>query len=112
MRKSKSAGTAGAVPPKLLLEEVFEGGAGVVGFRCGRRGRSVRGVGDGRRIFLHGHAKFEKRAVVLGVFFRNAFGNRLRALELFSGIEVDALLAGMQLEIAARARGVRIEPRR
>jgi hypothetical protein len=99
-------------PVRLLLEQVFEGLAGVAGAR--RRGRRRAGtcglcIGSGRGVFLDGHAEFVERAIVLGVFGRDALFNRLRAFELRARIEKAALLAAMQFELALGALPVGIE---
>ena len=77
----------------LLLEQIIEGCAGVGGLGGGGRGGFFFG-GDTNRV---------ERAVVLHIFARDAFGNGLHALETLGGIEVGALLAGMQFETALRA---------
>ena len=94
---------------RLLLEEVVEGAAGVVGARrtCGeRRGRRL-GRG-GRGVLFDRGAKFVERAIVAHVFARDALGHGLHALEARGAIEIAALLAGVQIEGAARALRVRI----
>ena len=67
------------------------------------------GIGRGRGIFFYGGAKFVESAGVLAVFGRDAFGDRLRALELRAGIEEAALLAAMKFEMALGALAVGIE---
>src|SRR6266478_2211516 len=96
----------------LLLEEILKGLAGVVvARRRGRRRRNLGGlgVGSGSGIFFNGGAEFVELAVVLRVFWRDAFRDRLRTLKLCSGIEKAALLAGVQLELALGALTVGIE---
>ena len=98
---------------RLLLEEVFKSGPRIVRAR-GSRGScgAICRVSNRGRILLDRHAKFKKCAVVLAVFFRDTFRNWLRALKLLSCIEVDTLLAAVQLGMAAQAFAIRIEPGR
>ena len=97
----------------LLFEEVFEGLAGVVGARRRwRRGPGGLRIGSRRGIFFDGHAKFVKGAGVLDVLGRNAFGDRLGALESGSGIEKAALLATVELELALGTLAIGIKPGR
>jgi hypothetical protein len=98
---------------KLFLEEILESFAGV--FRTGRSygwSRRAFRVIHGRGVFLHRHAEGEELAIVLGVFFGETLRHRLSALKLAAGIEVNALLAGMNCGIALRALAVYIEVRR
>ena len=97
----------------LFFEKVFEslarvGGTRRSGFRDGGLLRWL-GVGRGRRVFFDGRAKFVKSAGVLAVFGRDAFGDRLRTLELRAGIEEAALLAAVEFEAALGALAVGIE---
>ena len=99
-----------SVKPPLLLEEVFESLAGVVGARRRRGGRvGALGVGSGSSVFLDGHAKFVERAVVAGVLGRDARFDRLGAFELRAGVEKAALLAAMEFELALGTFAVGIE---
>ena len=95
----------------LLLEEVFEGLARVV--VAGRRGRRgggrFLGIRRRSRVLFHRGAKFVERAIVFGVFGRDALRNGLRALKLRAGIEEAALLAAVQFELAFGAFAVGIE---
>jgi hypothetical protein len=77
----------------LLLEQIFERLAGVVGAQAGGRGR----------LFFAGHADFEEGAIIADIFFRDALFDRLHTLEAAAGIEIHALLAGMQFEAALGA---------
>ena len=74
-------------------------------------GRSLRGLGISSRrgVFFDGHAKFIESTGVPCVLGRNAFGNRLRALELRARIEEPALFAAMKLEIAFGTLTIGIE---
>jgi len=95
----------------LLLEQVLEGLARVVRPTRRERWTGSRSRLEGGRgcVLLDSHAKLVELAVVLCIFGGDAFRDRLRALELGSGIEETALLAAVQLEFAARARPVRIK---
>src|SRR5580704_15009970 len=95
----------------LLLEEIFEGLAGVVmpGRSWGRGGGGLLRVGRGSGVLFDGHAKFVELAIVLGVFVSDAFGDRLGALKLGAGIEEAALLAAVQVELALGAFAVGVE---
>jgi hypothetical protein len=95
---------------QLLLEEIFEGLAGVVGTGRARGGWCLRRVGDWRGVFLDGHPKLEERAIISRVLLGDTLGNRLGAFELRGGIEMDALFATVQLEMAAWTLPVGIEP--
>lgn len=99
----------------LLLEKIVEC---LPRIAVARR-RSGRGTGSGGlcvrsrcRVFFHRGAEFVKFAVVLPVLWRNAFRDRLRAFKLRAGIEVAALFAAVQFQLAFRARSIRIETRR
>src|SRR5260370_4689555 len=100
---------------RLLLEEVFEGLAGVrVAGRSTRRRRTSSrrlSIRSWRGIFFDGHAKFVEGAVVLGILGSDAFLDRLGALELRAGIEEAALFAAVQFSLALRTRAVGIESR-
>ena len=100
------------LPAALLLEQIFEGLAGVARAR-GRRcdGACSLRVRSGRGVFLDGHAELVERAVVAGVLGRDALANGLRALELRAGIEEAALLAAMQFELALGTLAVGVETR-
>jgi hypothetical protein len=97
----------------LLFEEVLEGltGVGVARRSVGRRGTGgVRlRVGSWRCILFDGHAKFVEGAGVLGVLGRDAFRDRLGALELGAGIEEAALFAAVQFGLALWALPIGIE---
>jgi hypothetical protein len=95
---------------KLLLEEILKGFARVVGTSSGWS-RSGRGgsVVYRRSIFFDGHAQFKERAIVLGVFLRDAFWNGLGAFKLLASVEVDALFAGVHLSVASGTLASRIE---
>ena len=100
----------GVVP--LLLEEILEGLAGVVGARGrGRHGTGCGGlrVGSGSGIFFDGHTKFIKGAVVAGIFRGNTLGDGLHAFKLRAGIEEAALLAAVELEVALGAGTVGVK---
>src|SRR5208283_4088701 len=60
-------------------------------------------------VFLHSHAKFKERAIVLGVFLRYALRNWLRALKLPPGIEMNALFAAMHRGVATWAFAVGVK---
>ena len=99
---------------ELLLEEVFEGLAGVIVARRGRRQASASGgrflrVGRGRSVFLNGGAEFVEFAVITDVLGSDAFGDGLRALELRGGVEVAALLAAVKLKTALGTFSVGVE---
>lgn len=97
---------------RLFLKEIVEGAAGVSGpggtagilALRGSRGRG----GDGRGIFFDGHAAFVEFAIVAGVFFGDAFRNRLSAFEARAGVKMNALLAAMQLETTLGTFRIRI----
>src|ERR1700723_99394 len=72
----------------LLLEQILERLAGVVGAHADRRGR----------FFFAGHANFVERAIVARVFFGDSLFDGLHALKTASGIEIHALLAGVEFE--------------
>ena len=96
---------------QLLLEEILEGLARVVVTRRSAgaaAGRFLR-VGRGRGVFFHRGAKFVEGAIVPDVLGSDAFGDRLRALELGAAVEEPALLAAVQLEIALGTFTVGIE---
>jgi hypothetical protein len=100
---------------KLLLEEIFESLPRiVVPRRRSRGGTSSRWLRVGRRrsVLLHRGAKFVKFAVVLRVLRRDALRDRLRAFKLRAGIEIAALFAAVQFQLALGARSVGIESRR
>src|SRR5262249_34997599 len=63
------------------------------------------------RILFHGRAEFVEGTVVSRILFRDALGDGLGALKPRAGVEVNALLAAMELEAATRALAVRIEAR-
>jgi len=98
---------------KLFLEEIFEGLAGVVGARRGSSGSSRHlsglGVGSGGGVFFDSHAELIKLAVVFGVLGSDAFGDRLRTLELGAGIEEATLLATVKLKLALGTLSIRVE---
>jgi hypothetical protein len=74
----------------LLLEQIFECLPRVIGAQ----------VGWCRGFFLPDDADFEEGALVARIFLPHAFLYWLHALEAASGIEIHALLAGMQFEAA------------
>src|SRR5262249_61348506 len=79
-----------------LLEQIFKRLAGIQWSRWRRRlDRNLCGlhIRRGSRVFLHGHAEFIERAIILRVFRGNPRGNRLRAFKLRARIEKAALLA-------------------
>src|SRR5580692_4553958 len=78
----------------LLFEEILECLAGVVGAQAGWGGGFL----------FAGDADFVERAVVARIFLGHALFHRLHALEAASGIEIHALLAGMEFEAALRAK--------
>jgi|HubBroStandDraft_5_1064220.scaffolds.fasta_scaffold09547_3 hypothetical protein len=81
----------------LLFEEILECLAGVVGAQAGWGGGFL----------FAGDADFVERAVVARIFLGYALGDRLHALEAASGIEIHALLAGMEFEAALGAKAGR-----
>ena len=86
-------------------------GVGVARRPVGRRGTGgvwLR-VGSRRGVFFDGHAKFVEGTGVLGVLGRDAFRDRLSALELRAGIEEAALFAAVQFGLALGAFPVGIE---
>jgi hypothetical protein len=100
---------------ELLLEKIVESLAcTALAWRRSWRGAGSRRlcVGSRRRIFFYRGAKFVKFAVVFPIFRRDAFRNRLRAFKLRAGIEIAALFAAVQFQLALGARSVRIEARR
>src|ERR1700722_8528935 len=118
--KLKSATIGGATPfagdcqkvlcsRKLLLEKILKSFARVVGTSSGWSSSGRGGsVVYRRSIFFDGHAQFKERAIVLGVFLRDAFWNGLGAFELPASIEVDALFAGVHLSMASGTLATRI----
>src|SRR5205823_4129217 len=77
----------------------------------GRGARSRRlSVGRWRGIFFNGHAEFVKGAGIFCILGRDAFLDGLRTFELRAGIEVAALFATMQFELALGAGAIGIEP--
>jgi hypothetical protein len=98
----------------LLLEEIFKRLPGIEGTAGGGRfDRNLRGLHVRSRcgILLYRSPEFVERALIPGVFGRNPGRNRLRALELRSGIKETALLATMQFKTAFRTFSKGIEPR-
>jgi hypothetical protein len=98
----------------LLLEEIFEGLAGVgrtAGSRLRESGGDLRRllIRSWRGVFLNGGPEFVELAVVLAVFGSNAFGDRLRTLKLRAGIEEAALFAAMKFGVALGAGAVGVE---
>jgi hypothetical protein len=73
-----------------LLKQILKGLPRIVGLQAGGRGCFL----------LPGHADFVERTIIPGIFLGHALLHRLHALEAASGIEIHALLAGMQLEAA------------
>ena len=71
-----------------LLEKIFKRLPRVVGSKAGRRGC----------FFFSRHPQFIECAIVADVFLFYPLRHRLHALEPAAGIEVRALLAGMQRE--------------
>ena len=76
-----------------LLEQILKCLPRIVGPRRSRRGR----------FFLPRHSHLIKLAIVARVFARNPHRDGLHALEAAAGIEVRALLAGVQFEAALGA---------
>ncbi len=76
-----------------LLEQVLKGLARIV-----RRPRVAR-----RRLSLDRRARGIESTFVLGIFLGDPLRNRLSALKPGRGVEIDALLAAMQLKAATRA---------
>jgi hypothetical protein len=99
---------------RLFLEEVVECLAGAVraigrGISRGRSGRTR--CGCRRGVLLYRRAECVKRAFVSRIFFGDALGDWLCALELRARVEVHALFAAVQLESATRAGAVPVEAR-
>jgi len=95
---------------RLLLEEIVEGAAGIVGARGACCERRWRGLGrGGRGVLFDRGAKFVERAIVLQIFARDALEHGLHALKARGAIEIAALLAAMKIEGAARALRVWID---
>lgn len=82
---------------RLLLEEILEGLAGVVGPGGARRG-----------LALDCYPGRVKGAIVPRVFLRDALRNRLSALEPARRVEIRALLAAVELNSALWAFAVRV----
>jgi hypothetical protein len=78
---------------RLFFEQIFEGGAGIVGTQACR----------GRRFFLPCHTDFVERAFVPRIFFCDSLLDRLHTFEAAARVKIGALLAGMQFEAAFRA---------
>jgi hypothetical protein len=101
----------------LLLEEIFEGLAGVVvAWRGGRKasayasdGRILLGIRRGRGVFFNRGPEFVKFAVVASVLGSDALGDMLRALKLGGGVEEAALLAAVEFKVALGTFSVGIE---
>jgi hypothetical protein len=83
--------------PPSLLEQILKRLPRIVGPQGGWSGGFL----------LAGDTKFVERAIVAHVFLLHALGDRSHALEAAAGIEVRALLAGVQFETAlgTKARG-------
>src|SRR5574341_1424960 len=95
---------------RLLLEEVVEGFAGVGRARRGGIGGGLRRGNGGRSgVLFDGHADREKGAVVAGVFGKDALGDGLGTLEAGTGVEIHALLTGVQLDAATGAFALGVE---
>src|SRR5579864_5651306 len=78
--------------PPLFLEQILEGGAGIIGTQAG----------GGGGFLLVSDADFKDRAFVAHIFLRNPQRDRLHAFEPASRIKKRALLAGMQFEATLR----------
>jgi len=76
----------------LLLEEIFEGCAGIHGL--GRTGRG------GFLFYANSHGK--ERALVAFIFARDSLGDGLGAFEAAGSIEIRTLAAGVKFETALR----------
>jgi hypothetical protein len=112
--RKKQHGLAGNISLHFF-EKIFESLARIGGTRRGGRRRSGGGglrVGSGRGVFFYGHTKFIKSAVIFCVLGSNALRDGLGALKLNARIKKAALLAGVELELAFRARTVGVEARR
>jgi len=98
----------------LLLEKVFEGLARV-GWTAGgwlrKGGGDLRGllIGGGRGVLFDGGAEFVELAIVLAIFWSDAFGDRLGTFKLRAGIEEAALFAAMEFGIALGAGAAGVE---
>jgi hypothetical protein len=88
---------------ELFLEEILESPASVIGARYASGNGGRIGVGNWRGILLESHAKLEKLAGVAGVLSRNGHLDGLGTLKLRAAIEMEALLAGVELEFATGA---------
>jgi hypothetical protein len=98
----------------LLLEEVFEGLAGVgrtAGNGLRKGGCDLRGllIGRGRSVLFDGGAELVELAIVFAVFGGNAFRDGLRAFKLRAGIEEAALFAAVEFGVALGTGAVGIE---
>ena len=81
----------------LLLKEIIEGGAGVVGAARRWGGGSDYGSIAGRcRIARHGNPRFKQLAIVRLVLEGNPYRDGLQTLETRRRLEVRALLAAVQ----------------
>jgi hypothetical protein len=95
----------------LLFEEIFKRLARVGGTGGSGRGGRICGIGHRRRVLLDGHAELKERTIVFRVLLGNAFEDGLRAFKLPAGIEMDALLAGMERSMASRALAILVKAR-
>ena len=68
-------------------------------------------VGRGGGIFFDGGTEFVELAIVLAVFWSDAFGNRLRTFKLRAGIKEAALFAAVEFGVALRAGALGIKTR-
>ena len=86
--------SGGGMPPRkaLFLEKGFEGGA-----------RIVSALRAGRGLAFQRYARFEEIALVPGVLFGDTRGDGLITLKTRGRVEMNALLATVQLKSAMRA---------
>jgi len=87
----------------LLLEQILKRMPRVAGAHAAQAG------GSGG-LLLTRNADLKECAIVAHIFFFDALRNRLHALEAAAGIEIIALLAGVQLESALRTNPRRRHP--
>jgi hypothetical protein len=98
----------------LLLEEVFEGLARIrwtTGGRLRERGGDLRGllIGGGCGVLFDGRSELVELAIVLAIFWSDAFGDGLGAFKLRAGIEEAALFATMEFGVALGAGAAGVE---
>ena len=63
----------------------------------------------GSGVLLNGGAEFVELAIVLSVFWSDAFGNRLRTFKLRAGIKEAALFAAVEFGVALGAGAAGVE---